>query len=230
MRCLEILDEAECVETRRLVVASRNFWVQRGPLPFFTLGAATYLDIVADDRHDYARLAGKLNPLLSARFGWLHDRVFRALETALGDAVMPAPGLALPGFHVFLAHPAFTQPLASVHLDLQYGKHPWAALGRPNFDTPISFTLAVTLPAAGGGLNVWPQGIDDTRRLTDLDMAALIQRQAPHYLPYSAGSLVVHDGHLVHQIAPPAQLTPGDERITLQGHALNCGGCWYAYW
>ncbi|MBM4023205.1 MAG: hypothetical protein FJ284_13400 [Planctomycetes bacterium] len=119
MHRFDLLDAAECAATRRLVIEARPRWMQRGPLPCFTLGAATYLDIPGERRDDYQRLAGDLKPLLGDRFGWLPARVFQALALALGDPVVAAPGLALPGFHVFLAHPACTQPLASVHLDLQ---------------------------------------------------------------------------------------------------------------
>jgi len=230
MRSLAVLDVAECEEVRRLVHALKGAWMQRAPLPFFTLGAATYMDANGGRRTNYGELACRLNPVLHEHFGWLHDRVQRELSTLLGLPVLSAPRLALPGFHIFLAHPAFTQPLASVHLDLQYQEHDWATLGEPDYDHPLSFTLAVTLPEAGSGLLTWPQGIADARRLPRADFATLLAREPPTFVPYTLGTMVVHDGHLVHQIAPLSRVAPGDERITLQGHALRCGDAWYAYW
>jgi len=230
MHVVPLLDQAECDRTRGLVHALRAHWTPRAPVPFFTLGAATYMDICGGDRHPYVVRARALNPVLTKHFGWLHARVTGALAALLDQPVAMAPKLALPGFHVLLAHPAFLQPVASVHLDLQYRQHDWWHLGPPDFDHPISFTLPVSLPAAGGGLRVWQQGLGEARRLDSAEMQALLNRQVPEYVPYAAGSLVIHDGHLVHQIAPAASLTVDDERITLQGHALRCGGRWYAYW
>jgi hypothetical protein len=188
------------------------------------------MDVCGQRRDSYLTLAGTTNPLLSEHFGWLHDRVLAALAKLLGRKVVLAPGLAVPGFHIFLAHPAFLQPVASVHLDLQYLQHPWKDLGPPDFDHPVSFTLPVSLPAGGGGLRVWRQGVGDARRLDAAEMQALLNRQDPEHVPYAAGSLVIHDGHLVHQIAPAVCLAADDERITLQGHALRCDDVWYAYW
>ena len=45
--------------------------------------------------------------------------------------------------------------------------------------------------------------------------------------------LVLHSGHLVHQIAPTRGLeagNPADTRATLQGHAIRCGDTWSVYW
>jgi len=230
MQSLAVLDAGECERLRRLVHALKPAWIQRAPLPFFTLGAATYLDANGGRRAHYAALAGRLNPILQEHAGWLHDRIQSALASHLGQPVAPAPGLALPGFHIFLAHPAFTRPLASVHLDLQYQEHAWEALGPPDLDHPLSFTLAVALPAAGSGLLTWPRGIADARRMAKADFAATLACDPPTFVPYKVGSMIVHDGHLVHQIAPLPRVSPGDERITLQGHAIRCGNTWYAYW
>ena len=230
MQLLEILSAPECEDVRGIVQSLRAEWIQRAPLPFFTLGAATYMDAVGGRREHYAALAERFNPTLQRHFGWLHDRVTAELARILGRPVVPAPGLAVPGFHIFLAHPAFTRPLASVHLDLQYQEHDWTPFGDADFDHPISFTLSVALPVAGGGLLIWPQGIAESRRRSKAEFAHLLANEPPTFVPYSPGSLVVHDGHLVHQIAPLSQMVRGDERITLQGHALRCGDRWYAYW
>lgn len=234
MQTMPILDAAECERTRMLVHGLRPYWVQRAPLPFFTLGAATYMDAVEGRNQAYLDAAARLNEVLRRSFGWLYERVHGALASILHGTVTPAPGLALPGFHVFLAHPAFAQPLASVHLDLQYREHDWNRLGEPDLARPVSFTLAITLPAAGSGLFVWPRAWPEVQAmhagLLHSATETATRSQPPCFVPYSAGAVVVHDGHVPHQIAPPPQIGPGDERITLQGHAVRCGDTWYTYW
>jgi hypothetical protein len=42
--------------------------------------------------------------------------------------------------------------------------------------------------------------------------------------------MMLHSGHILHQIAPVAETDPEDERITLQGHGLYCAGTWFLYW
>ena len=41
-------------------------------------------------------------------------------------------------------------------LDRQFEDIPWQHPGELDFDQPVSFTLPLRLPAAGGGLNTWP--------------------------------------------------------------------------
>jgi hypothetical protein len=234
MQKTPILDPAECERTRMLVHRLRPYWVQRAPLPFFTLGAATYMDAVEGRHQAYRAAAGRLNQVLSEHFEWLYGRVHGALASILQGNVTAAPGLALPGFHIFLTHPAFAQPLASVHLDLQYREHDWTCLGEPDFTRPVSFTLAIAIPAAGSGLYVWPQTLAEVQTMHAGQEHAATENatrsQQPRLVPYSAGAIVVHDGHVPHQIAPPPRIGPGDERITLQGHAVRCGDTWYTYW
>ena len=47
---------------------------------------------------------------------------------------------------------------------------------------------------------------------------------------HSIGTLVVHSGHQLHQIAGTKDGRPGDARITLQAHALRVDGEWVMYW
>jgi hypothetical protein len=48
--------------------------------------------------------------------------------------------------------------------------------------------------------------------------------------PYNVGALAMHSGYLMHQIGEIDAVYPGDERITLQGHALCQHGEWKLYW
>jgi len=47
---------------------------------------------------------------------------------------------------------------------------------------------------------------------------------------YQPGTLVLHSGHMLHQIAPVPSVEPDDERIALQGHGIFYDGGWKLYW
>jgi hypothetical protein len=227
---LDLLSREECAAVRTEVLALREHWRRRdAQLPFFTLGVASYLDAVAN----YAEYAGALdatNALLSRHFARAYARLIAALSRHFGAPAAFASGLALPGFHIYLAHKMFEQPLASIHCDTQYQPHDWGAFGHADFRHPMSFTLAIALPQCGGGLNTWDMDYAEYSTLTPSQLAQRLAQCQQGYVDYAIGELVLHSGHLVHQAAPARDVRGEDERITLQGHALNCDGQWLLYW
>jgi hypothetical protein len=226
-----LLTAEECSAVRAAVHDHKARWVRRDPwAPFYTLGAASYLDARRNPEENYHAPARRLNPLLRHLFGWLYDRLADRLSGLLGAPVVYRPGCALPGFHIFQWCVVFEQPLASVHQDLQYELLDWAPHERPDFRDPLSFTLAVALPHTGGGLNVWDVAHDELEGLTSDERRRLIASRRKDYHPYRVGSLAIHSGHKVHQIAPGRGTVRGDERLTLQGHGVCCGGAWQVYW
>jgi hypothetical protein len=224
-----LLDERECRAVVESVDALRPSWEQRRTSPFFTLGAAAYLDGGDDEtsKDGYHHKAATLNRALETSFAWVYERLRRALERHLGAPCRYDLDGALPGFHIFLPHLAFAVPAAQVHYDLQFLHRRWARNGF-DIDRPVSFTVPIALPRAGGGLNFW-----DLRFPGGLE-AALRPDLKAHYFGYEVGSLALHDGLGLHQIAPwrKAQGVDAseDRRITLQGHALFAEGTWWIYW
>jgi len=214
------LDAPACDAVLRQVHAMRPCWHRRmAEAPFFTLGTAAYLDAVSDG-HDYAARAAVSNAMLSAGFPTLLARLRDRLAGLLDAPVAYATHLALPGFHIFLSDPLFLNPVASVHVDLQYQLLPWPGDAAPDFAHPLSFTLPLALPRSGGGLNHTATPRPRPHSTAQLDL----------YQPYQAGHLYLHSGHLLHQIAPLRAIAPDDQRITLQGHAVRQGGVWQLYW
>lgn len=227
---LDVLDASQCERALTAIDALRPHWTRRNPaLPFFTLGAASYIDAAASPE-GYREAAARVNPLLREHFGWLLERAGEALGRALGGPVEWHPAAALPGFHIYLAHPMFAQPIASIHCDSQYELVDWSACGEPDFAAAASFTLALALPRHGGGLNVWELRRDDIRGLDNAGIAARVRAAPRHYHAYAAGTMALHSGNVMHQAAPGRDIAPDDRRITLQGHCLFAGGRWYAYW
>jgi hypothetical protein len=226
----KLLDGATCDATSETVLGLHARWIRRLPgSEFYTLGTASYLD------RDpiYGERAAELNPLLRANFQWLYSILTKGLADILETRVEITTDKAVPGFHVWGVPGIPTEPVTSLHFDLQYEHLAWppdAQLART-----ISFTLPLRLPRNGGGLSIW----DTTRARVDAfyreagfngtlhDLTILMPE---HFEPYTCGELVVHSGHELHRIAPISAVVPDDMRITLQGHGVRVGDAWQIYW
>lgn len=230
---LRLLTAAECGCVLARVEANRASWTNRYPgLPAYTLGAASYLDSGpgAGQRAAYHARAKALNPLLEREFGWLYERLLKALRKHLRAEVAFAPRAARPGFHIFLADPAFRRPLGRIHFDLQFEGIDWPG-GGMDFSRPVSYTLAIRLPQAGAGLQTWNIGKVEFDALSPGARQRLGDGETPDYVPYREGVMVCHSGMLLHRIAPArGRLRAGDMRVTLQGHALPGRNGYRLYW
>ena len=227
---LNLLAEDECSKVRSTVYELKEFWLKRNPdIPFYTLGAASYLD-AAKAPQDYYTKAQIYNPILYDRLGWLYERLTDRLAQLLKAPTSYHPKFARPGFHIYLACKLFEQPIASIHYDLQYNLINWESRDRTDFNNPISFTLAISLPKFGGGLNIWNLHYQEIANISHPEFVQLVKSRTKSYYPYQIGQLILHSGHTVHQIAPAKNIQLDDERITLQGHALFSQGSWQIYW
>lgn len=247
---LALLTPSECAQVRTSVQALREHWIQRHPVfPFYTLGASNYFDLAYLDQPPYGHIASAVNPALRRELGWLYERLAQALSRHLQAPVVFAEPLALPGFHVFLAHKAFEQPRAltyqawmqhrddpetlsnPIHCDTPHGLFDW---GMPpdqiDFENPISITLAISLPSSGAGMVVWDLHRNDTLNLSQDQLRHQLEAGSRHLHAYRLGHCAVHSGFQYHQIAPFHNVQPDDVRITLQGHGLRCRGQWRLFW
>ncbi|HUK61363.1 MAG TPA: hypothetical protein VLV50_19180 [Stellaceae bacterium] len=223
---LPTLSAAECEAAARQVHELRSHWVFRQP-GFFTLGRATYLDCTTlAGAVQYQEKAPPLNEILLSNFEPLYDRVVATLEAALGARCALIEPQAIPGFHIWIdrgiPHRGFN--VASVHFDLQYLQLGFQEGDWPRTGDLLSFTLPVRLPREGGALNVW-----DLLHPEQSGPEVWPFKQ-PSRVNYSLGSLVLHTGHEMHQIAPIEHVAEGDERICLQGHGIRRDGVWLLYW
>lgn len=232
---LPLLTGEQSDALRARIHGMREHWIPRGgePASFLTLGTPSYLDVAeSPESGHYQRHGVAARPLLWEHFRDLYELLGRALSEHLGAPVRYADGLALPGFHIWLEGAIFTKPRAPVHFDLQYEAFDWP----PGTDTDrlLSYTLPLRVPAAGGGLNLWDvtyREFRDYRARGWVESAADLQRfRTRRYVPYTPGRLYVHSGHVLHQVAPSSGVSPGDERLTLQGHGVLCDGEWLLYW
>jgi hypothetical protein len=231
MEEIAVLSEAECAQARDDVHRMRELWLprERG-VPFYTLGAVSYLDTRQDRSGKvYEELAEKYNALLMKEFGWLYQKLSAVLQTKLESEVYRSEKFALPGFHIFLAHPFFQHDdLAFKHFDLQYKLLKWRDPQLLDLANPLSFTMAVALPKHGGGMYKWDIPYSENVPKDEfLAKAGVLNRRL---LRYRIGVMILHKGHHLHQIAPFFNLQPDDERITLQGHIIRYAGKWIYYW
>lgn len=220
------------------IYSLQSDWIPRGqePASFFTLGTASYLDFLnlPNFAGDYYPRAKQYNSLLQKHFGWLYELVKNFLKQQLQAPVNYHPDFALPGFHIWETPAIFTKSTASIHFDLQYQNLHWQEQTKIDCQRTISFTLPIKLPQLGGGLNVWDLTYDeyiyvrDPDNLGDVEVMKRFRNKTVH--PYKVGHIFIHGGHMLHQIAAIAQVNPGDERITLQGHGVYHNGEWLLYW
>ncbi len=229
---IPLYNAAECQELVDRIHGVREHWVRRMEPPMFTLGTASYLDAVGGRGEEYLQKARESNQVLREQFGDLYERMAKVLGEHLGTtAVYSDEHVARPGFHVFLAHPIFTKPVAKVHFDLQYQEIDWSPFGEVDFQRQMSITLAIRLPKMGGGLRLWSLDHETAEKLSfDERKAVMEDQRKAEFIAYQEGALVIHSGHLLHQIAPATSMTDDDQRITLQAHALPVDGKWLLYW
>jgi hypothetical protein len=225
-----VLDHAECAGIVEELLVLRSHWVQRtSRLPFFTFGAAGYAD-GARDPSRYLEQAAIYNPLLRERFGWLLDRTRETISRRLGLEADWFPRGALPGFHIYLAHNIFALPVGSIHYDLQHEALDLSDVAGVDLDESLSFTLPISLPSAGGGLNTWERKYDPAANNSSHAMLDAVAGIAPTRHPYQLGEIVMHSGYMLHQPAPAPFASPNERRITLQGHGIRAGERLYLYW
>lgn len=230
LRTIPFLDEEQAAALRNQIFGLRDHWTQRcPPAPFYTLGVASYLDAAQQGGAAYERMAAKCNPLLQEHFGPLYERLRATLEEQLGRPVSYAKEFGLPGFHIYLADERFCGPVASVHYDLQYSRLDWSRAGGYVANQHVSMTLPIALPASGAGLFHWP--IRALNSFANDEERERFHREERRFQPYSAGELVFHSGHMLHQSALMSEATPGGDRVTLQAHAaLTPSGEYIVYW
>ena len=210
--------------------------------PFWTLGAASYLDHVKSHKR-YSMHRDYLNPVLHKKFNWIYDIICEKLQGELEEPVVIDGFLSYPGFHIFAPKTGsvieqeyidlFEKPLGSVHVDVQNEEHHdyWQTFEHVNFDDTMSFTISLKLPSGGGGLYTWEDEVNPysfnytttEQKLTELKGSSITNL-------YNEGEMVYFMGYLLHQMMPGVNVQPDDRRITVQGHGQKCDGVWRLYW
>jgi hypothetical protein len=225
---IPIFSESECAQIREKVHELRHLWISRNTLvPFYTLGAASYLDGVF--LTVYLDLAKKFNNILKEEFSWMYTRLFEVLENHLQAPIVHAERFAVPGFHVLLSHRAFEGSFAAFHFDLQYD-FLYRNNASADLSRPFSFTVAIAIPKSGASMTVCELQHSEVKDLPPAAVMEISKERKQNLVAYKTGTMVTHSGHFLHKLSPIPDIQPTDERITLQGHAICCDGKWQIYW
>ena len=226
----EFLTPDECRQIATSVDHMRAFWEKTSPYGrSYVLGAASYIHAIGGAGAAYHDRARRLGPIMREQLAWMYERLTASLAKALRAPVALADGLAPPGFHLFIWEPAISQLRCSVHCDLQFEAHDFTRYGPPDLAQPLSFTVAIRIPAAGAGMNIWDVRQGDPRAARGANGVRELESLPPRHVAYRLGELTMHSGLRFHQIGQMV-MTPGESRVTLQGHAIRCGDTWQAYW
>lgn len=230
---IELLSQAECDAIRTTVHGLKLYWepAKAQDSPFFKLGASSYVDMrTSETSFKYYALARTINPILQKHFDYLYARLSAALEACLGQPNQYHPNhVGLPGFHIYKASTGLETFDTPVHVDGQVKKVNFESLGPVDASKSVSFTLPIAIPKAGAGLNMWDMTLSDIESKRE-NFQEMLDRADFHYQEYRIGTLFTHCGNYFHQVAPLKDLEAGDERITLQGHAVWSEGTWILFW
>jgi hypothetical protein len=227
---ISVLSDLDCKKACSILHSLKESWIHRhGFAPFYTLGSASYLD-ARGENHNYYNQAKVNNLILNESLEWFYRKLVNSLELYLQAPVNITKTLAIPGFHIYLGFKLFELSTSSIHCDLQYNLVNWEKPEQTDFENPISFTLPISLPQKGGGLNLWDITYQDTLRAGKQELKELAKTKRKTFYPYQIGQMIVHSGLTVHQAAIGKDLKPGEDRITLQGHGLFSQGSWQLYW
>ena len=194
------------IDTRDIVdkvFKLRPYWIQRLEAPFYTLGRCAYLD---GKTPEYKQEIQELNPILLDQFQDLYGKTIAYMSTLVEEDIELDESLAHPSFHIVKTDPYFLEQGGKWHFDIP---HETLGLG---VQDPLTFTTAILLPTGGAGIDyVSPDGT-----------------QA--YLEYKEKGIIVHDGSVLHRIAPIRTYVPNEYRITMQGHIIRIDGKLKLFW
>jgi len=217
------IDESEINQTIKKIFQLKSDWNIRTnhfvEIPFYSLGAAVYLDVFENDLENYSQLYKRKNPILNENFSDLHQKIYQCLKGIYNCDFIHYEKSALPGFHIFLTDDVFEIPIASRHCDLQYLKIDWCDL-TVDPSKALSFTLYLKLPANGGGVYYWDRFHEELTNYDAIKREQILHDSTRHLKTFSEGDLFIHNGHQFHQIAPFFDIQENDQRISLQGHAI----------
>lgn len=219
----QLLNKEEIKEVIEKIFKHREIWKLRGnyfeEIPFYSFGAAGYMDLCEHGKDFYKEEFQKTNPILKEEFSELYKKVFKALKDVYKKEFELYENSAYPGFHVFLNNDVFEIALASRHVDLQYKDIDWQGI-EVDPSKSISFTLYLELPVNGGGVYYWDLFYEDLKDFNLKKREEIIHENERKLKTFNEGDMFIHNGHQYHQIAPFFDIEPKDQRISLQGHAI----------
>ncbi len=247
LKKIQVLNQEETHRVFEKILKLKDKWVSRQEseegfdLPRFTLGAVSYIDAL-ESYEKYLGKSERENKLLYAELKDLYDKVINELSIATATTCKYAPGIALPGFHIFGSDIFFEEECGKFHHDRQDELINWKGI-KHDPSKNLSFTLAIKLPNRGAGLILvksqiesnpaWEESKENQAILletleTSFAMAKSLGTRCDTsvdlndlaFIKYEEGYMFLHSGKFTHAMAPAILIEEDDMRITLQGHGI----------
>ena len=170
----------------------------------------------------YTTRARAENRLLYKHFRLVHDRVATFFEDRYELPVVYAEELAVPGFHLFDFAAAGEYEGGGWHIDALERQVPSLFARRADITAVVNFTVPFVLPDGGSGM----------------DLEADVRGAPPGHrgggqpitVPYRVGTMLFTETELLHRISGSRCLSPGQRRVTYQGHGVRLDGRWILFW
>ena len=187
-----------------------------GPVGLTTIGEAFYRN--RDRPGHYTDCARADNRVLYRHFRLVHERVATFFEHRYALPVVFAEELAVPGFHLFGFGAPGEYHGGGWHVDALETQVPFLAARQADITAVVNFTVPFVLPDGGSGM--------------DLEADAPGRRGGgePITVPYRAGTMLFTETELWHRISGSRCLSPGQRRVTYQGHGVRLDGRWILFW
>lgn len=232
-----LLSFEECKQAIETIDALKNFWrkhpweapYQEFDIPFYTLGAASYLDLGLRD-NAYMKLCKETNQVLKKNFSWLYEKTLNLLKKELrAPVILNDHNLGIPGFHIQCQSPVFLKTPRFFHFDLHDRILPW----RNTYDSrhTLQFTVPIELPYAGGGVDYLNYDLETHEKQNGPTWIQKKPQQEIWHTPYQIGKVYFQNSHWAHRMAWWPKLSDKSERrISFQGHGVFTQGQWQIYW
>ncbi|WP_439380786.1 hypothetical protein [Amycolatopsis lexingtonensis] len=170
----------------------------------------------------YAECARRENRVLYRHFRLVHERVAAFFEQRYALPVVYADELAVPGFHVFGFDAPGEYAGGGWHVDALETQAPSLIRRAADISAVLTFTVPVELPDGGSGLDL------------EADVPGVPPGHhgggEPITVPYRTGTMVFTESELWHRISGSRCRTPGQRRVTYQGHGVRLDGRWIFFW
>jgi len=237
----EFLTTEEVQQVYSKVHELKKFWTPRSKqisdlddMEYYSIGAASYLDARPGDESYYHELLATTNQVIEREFGWLLEKLLKCIEREMGKPAVLHSKFAYPGFQIYGTDWFFEDYMGPKHCDHHYKFLDWGDLKFDPKDN-LSYTAAIKLPANGGGVYFWDHYfIDDESKTIEEGFEKMftleLKDEDRQFHAYHEGGIFFHSGNLMHQIAPMQDIQEGDERITLQGHAVLSEDLYHLFW
>jgi hypothetical protein len=212
------------------VLDQKHLWERRN-IAMSTLGTSSYVDGAIHSI--YVQKSAESNPKMMELFGDVEDRILKYFKHRSPTSNIEfRKNAALPGFHIFDCNKLFSNPVASVHRDLQFLRLQYQKDENIDLKNTLSFTIALQIPKTGTGLYMIDLlKIPDWMQLF-IPRPLITAASEKTKVEYKVGYIVCHNGQTTHMIAPSVWDGTDTYRITVQGHGVfdYKKNTWYLYW